>query len=295
MASGAHCKGLRARFAPVLYDRMKQGKMPEMIWVLLDESSPTGTHEFADSVNNGPWGAALTTELIPDIEAQYRMDARTSRALPAGTFLRRLGNTVASDPLSKDLRRHLVHFARPQRFSFLQHHRSLCPNANFYRGADGTLESDPARPWPAARNHAAACRPGVGTWRLWRTARLIRMGLLSARSGWPAAASFQSRHRGYRSGRGHLLAQPLRHRRILERQLEDRSGRLRGKIHLVVGTDDTFYLDGAAHSLESALNRLGGEPHFTSCRADPTSMSMLRATTSLGLVRQIARRCLKLP
>jgi len=38
---------------------------------------------------------------------------------------------------------------------------------------------------------------------------------------------------------------------------------LRGKIHLVVGTDDTFYLDGAAHSLESALNRLGGQPHFT--------------------------------
>jgi hypothetical protein len=38
---------------------------------------------------------------------------------------------------------------------------------------------------------------------------------------------------------------------------------LRGKIHLVVGTDDTFYLDGAAHSLEAALNRLDGEPHFT--------------------------------
>jgi hypothetical protein len=38
---------------------------------------------------------------------------------------------------------------------------------------------------------------------------------------------------------------------------------LRGKVHLVVGTDDTFYLDGAAHSLESTLNRLGGDPHFT--------------------------------
>ena len=30
-----------------------------------------------------------------------------------------------------------------------------------------------------------------------------------------------------------------------------------------MGTDDTFYLDGAAHSLESVLNRLGGQPHFT--------------------------------
>ena len=38
---------------------------------------------------------------------------------------------------------------------------------------------------------------------------------------------------------------------------------LKGKIHLIVGTDDTFYLDGAAHSLQTALDRLGGEGHFT--------------------------------
>ena len=48
-----------------LYERMKSGKMPPMIWVMLDESIPQGTHEFADSVNNGPWGTALTTEFIP--------------------------------------------------------------------------------------------------------------------------------------------------------------------------------------------------------------------------------------
>lgn len=38
---------------------------------------------------------------------------------------------------------------------------------------------------------------------------------------------------------------------------------LKGKIHLVVGTDDTFYLDGAAHSLQATLDKLGGEGHFT--------------------------------
>ena len=38
---------------------------------------------------------------------------------------------------------------------------------------------------------------------------------------------------------------------------------LQGKIHLIVGTDDTFYLDGAAHSLQSTLDRLGGHAHFT--------------------------------
>src|SRR4051812_1145412 len=61
---------------------MEEKKTPEMIWVILLQASPTGTHEFADSVNNGPWGKALTAELIPDLEKKYRMDAR-----PSGRFV----------------------------------------------------------------------------------------------------------------------------------------------------------------------------------------------------------------
>jgi hypothetical protein len=34
---------------------MKTGKAPPMIWVGVDQSSPTGTSEFVNSVNNGPW------------------------------------------------------------------------------------------------------------------------------------------------------------------------------------------------------------------------------------------------
>ena len=68
--------------AAMLYQRMAEGEMPPMIWVLLDESSPRGTHEFADSVNNGPWGQALTQEAIPALEREYRMDAK-----PSGRFL----------------------------------------------------------------------------------------------------------------------------------------------------------------------------------------------------------------
>jgi hypothetical protein len=49
----------------------------------------------------------------------------------------------------------------------------------------------------------------------------------------------------------------------LDRNWQSIGADLRGKIHLTVGTDDTFYLDGAAHSLESLLTRLGGDPHFT--------------------------------
>ncbi|HKW45978.1 MAG TPA: hypothetical protein VJN70_00980 [Gemmatimonadaceae bacterium] len=42
------------------WNEMKTGKAPSMIWVAIDQSSPSGTSEFVNSVNNGPWGQALT-------------------------------------------------------------------------------------------------------------------------------------------------------------------------------------------------------------------------------------------
>ena len=43
----------------------------KFIVVGLDPDCPTGYCAFADSANNGPWGSALTQELIPYIEQKY--------------------------------------------------------------------------------------------------------------------------------------------------------------------------------------------------------------------------------
>lgn len=67
-----------------LIRQMKAGDMPGMLWVLLDQSGPMGTHEFADSLNNGPWGTALTKELIPFIDGKYRTDARRGARFVTG-------------------------------------------------------------------------------------------------------------------------------------------------------------------------------------------------------------------
>ncbi|HEY7797733.1 MAG TPA: alpha/beta hydrolase-fold protein [Hyphomonadaceae bacterium] len=66
------------------YNLMKTEETPPMIRVFLDHSSPWGTHEFADSVNNGPWGKALTEELIPHLEGRYRMDKEPSGRFTTG-------------------------------------------------------------------------------------------------------------------------------------------------------------------------------------------------------------------
>jgi hypothetical protein len=55
---------------------------PRMLYVFLNARCPLGHHEFADSVNNGPWGSALTLELIPALEAEFG-----AFGAPAGRFL----------------------------------------------------------------------------------------------------------------------------------------------------------------------------------------------------------------
>lgn len=41
------------------------------VGLLLDGNCRTGHHVFANSSNNGPWGDALVTELIPEVERQF--------------------------------------------------------------------------------------------------------------------------------------------------------------------------------------------------------------------------------
>lgn len=113
--------------------------------MLLDESSPTGTHEFADSVNNGPWGQALTTELIPYLESNYRMDAKANARFLQGhssggwatlwlqtRYPTLFGGTWSTSPDSSDFH----DFTGPDLYA---------PHANLYRKPDGS-------PYPLVRD-----------------------------------------------------------------------------------------------------------------------------------------------
>ena len=53
-------------------------------WVVLDPEGPSGHTLFADSANNGPAGRALTTELIPAIDAAFPTIAEQSARLLRG-------------------------------------------------------------------------------------------------------------------------------------------------------------------------------------------------------------------
>lgn len=52
--------------------------------IVLDPDMPLGHSVFADSANNGPVGEALTTELVPAIEEQFRVIAEPSARFVGG-------------------------------------------------------------------------------------------------------------------------------------------------------------------------------------------------------------------
>ena len=69
---------------PGIAKEITEGRRFPMVHVFLDASFSTGHHVFADSVNNGPWGRALTEELIPHLEKRFHLIPKTSARFLTG-------------------------------------------------------------------------------------------------------------------------------------------------------------------------------------------------------------------
>ena len=270
-----------------IYDRMKAGKMPPMIWVMLDESCPQGTHEFTDSVNNGPWGNALTTEFIPALEQRYRMDAKPTGRLLNGhssggwatlqlqvNYPEVFGGTWSTSPDSSDFH----DFTGPDLYA---------PGANVYRSADG-------KAFPIMRDKGevlATIQQFVQLEQVlgpWGGQFGSFNWVFSPRSVSGAPEPMFDRVTGAVDPRvvqywhDHY---DLAH--IVETTWAQRGALLKGRIHLFVGTADTFYLDGAAHKFEARLAKLGAEPHFTYQPGRTHFNSYGVGTDRIGLFDQI--------
>lgn len=242
-----------------LLAQMQKGEVPEMILVYLNAHCPMGHHVFADSVNNGPWGSALVKEFIPYLEKQFRMDAK-----PSGRFLTGhssggwstlwvmishpdfFGGTWSTSPDPVDFR----NFTGPD-FTKL-------PAQNAYFDAGG------------------------------KEYNLVRAGnvpLMSVRQ-----YALQERVLGYYGGQFASFeavfspkgpdGQPMRvidrdtgkievdvanawEKYDISRLLRDNwttlKPKLKGKIHIVVGTADTFHLNEAVQLLDTELKKLGSD------------------------------------
>ncbi|MBX7171862.1 MAG: esterase family protein [Pyrinomonadaceae bacterium] len=253
---GSH---LKAFGAPNVYKEMEEGKRPEVINVFLNAQCPLGHHVFADSVNNGPWGTALVNEFIPYLEKQFRMDAK-----PSGRFLTGhssggwatlwvmithpdfFGGTWSTSPDPVDFR------------SFTGPDITKYPPQNIYQDAAG-------KDYNLVR---------MGGKELMSLRQYAQQELVTGYTG-GQMASFNAvfSPKGFdgqpmklfdvESGRIDPFVQKAWEKydisRLLRENWKTLGPKLKGKLHIMVGTADTFHLDEAVHLLDAELKKLGSD------------------------------------
>ena len=267
--------------------RMARGKIPPMIWVIPDMTTPTGTSEFVDSVNNGPWDTAFIRELVPYIDRTYRTDAR-----PRARFL-----TGHSSGGWASLHLQLAHPGMfggtwstspdPVDFHAFIQADLYAPAANVYHRSD-------EQPLPLVRQG-----PNVATFETVARTEAV----LGAYGGQLASFEWTFSPRG-QDGR----PQPLFDRTsgtvdpavaaywqthydlaasLVQLSRADRRT-LRGKLHLWVGSSDTFYLDGAVRKFDAVAKSAGLEATVTILPGRTHSDLYTANGDPLGLVDTIA-------
>jgi enterochelin esterase-like enzyme len=244
---------------PELVQEMTTGKLPEMIYVFLNASCPLGHHVFADSVNNGPWGHALTTEFIPYLEKHFRMDARPSGRLLTGhssggwstlwlqvNYPEVFGGTWSTSPDPVDFHK----FTGPD--------LTKTPPQNFYRDASG-------KPYNLVRFHGKEIMTLEEYSHLERVEGYYGGQMASFEAVFsPRGADGQPMPLFDRdTGRIDPFVQKSWERydinRILRQNWARLAPRLRGKLHVIVGTADTFHLEEAVYLLRDTLKSLGSD------------------------------------
>lgn len=243
--------------APRLAQEMAAHKIPEMIYVFLDGQCPLGHHEFADSVNNGPWGEALVKEFIPYLEKKFRMDGMARGRLLTGHssggwstlwlqthYPAVFGGTWSTSPDPPDF-----------------HNLTgvdLLAGDNLYRKADGTARN-------LVRFHGR---------QIMTIEEYVRLEEVEGDYG----GQFHSFNAVFSPRADDGRPMPMfdtttgnpypdvvkewEENYDIDAYLKANWGRLRpelrGKIHVWVGTEDNFHLDGAVRLLEQTLEQLGG-------------------------------------
>jgi S-formylglutathione hydrolase FrmB len=253
---GTHLGGLRG--IDDLMKAMTDGKRPEMIYVYLNAHTTMGHHVFADSVNNGPWGTALVKEFIPFLEKQFRMDAK-----PSGRFL-----TGHSSGGWSSL---WVMVTHPDFFAGTW---STSPDPVDFRnftGPDITAEGANAFMSPAGREYGLVRMNGKDVATLKQYAQ--QESVLGEYGGQMGSFNAVFSPKGpdgrpmplfdVETGRVDPFVAKAWEKYDISRVLRDNwstlGPKLKGKLHIIVGTADTFHLDEPTRLLDAELKKLGSD------------------------------------
>lgn len=228
----------------------------EFIHVMLDPSCPLGHHVFADSANNGPWGSALVQEFLPAFDAAWRTvphpEARFLTGHSSGgwsslwiqlTHPETFGGVWSTAPDPVDFR----DFQRIDLYQTMQ---------NMYHAGDQRR--------PLARLNGRVA--------LWyddfdRMEDVLGPGgqlhsfeaVFSPRGKDGTPQRLWSRETGEVDSQVADAWQAYDIRLLVERNWETLGPKLSGKVRVSMGTEDTFYLEGATQLLKESFARLNSD------------------------------------
>jgi Putative esterase len=228
-----------------------------LIRVVLDPDYGTGHHAFADSATNGPRGRALVEELIPHIERTYHAIGRPTGRLLCGhssggwsslwlqvTYPETFGGawSISPDPVD---------------FRDFQGIDLTAPGANMFRDRAGNRR-------PIARRRS---RPVLWYDDFSRMEDVIGDGgqLRSFEAVFSPIGPDGRPRRLWDRATGAIDPEIARAweaydiRLVLERNWPRLGPGLSGKLHVMTGALDTYYLEGAVRLLKESLAALGSD------------------------------------
>jgi S-formylglutathione hydrolase FrmB len=229
----------------------------EMLYVVLDPSCRLGHHVFADSENNGPWSRALREELIPYLEKTYRglgvPSARFLTGHSSGGWSSLWLQVTAPDFFGG------TWSTAPDPVDFRDFQR-----VNIYKTGINLFSDDAGQARPLARKGGKV----VLYYKPFFDMEVVmghggQLGSFEAVFS-PRGADSKPRPLWDRAT-GRIDADVARSwerydiHLILQRNWKTLGPRLAGKIHVYMGADDTFYLDGATRLLKQTLQDLGSD------------------------------------
>jgi hypothetical protein len=257
----------RAQAQYKFYQDWTTGKLPHMLLLLVQHANPYYDDSYAvDSANVGPYGEAINRELIPQIEKQFRgIGQGWARAIYGGST----GGweTLATQIFYPDDYNGAwgacpdpVDFRAYQSVNIYEDQNAYWTIGPFGRIAQPEMRTPPGL--------ILATTEGTNRWEL-------VLGT-QGRSGeqwdiWQAVFSpagpdgYPAEIWNQRTGViNHEVAAYWREHydltAIMQRDWPTLGPKLQGKLHVMVGTADTFFLDGAVHLMQRSLEA-SANPH----------------------------------
>jgi hypothetical protein len=249
------------------YQSWSAANFPRVVGVLLEHPSPYFVESYAiNSANNGPFGDAITQEIIPALEKQFRLIAQSYARIVEGA------STGGWETLALQL--HYPDFFggawvfNPDPIDFTRYQL-----VDIYK--DENMFSVPSSPWRHADRPFRRTREGQAVASLRDLARFEALLGSKGRSGyqldiWQAThgpvgsdgypAALFDKHSGainrdvveYMRSHGYDLSEYTR------RNWAALSGKLRGKLNFFAGEMDDFYLNLAVYNYQAMLNEVAG-------------------------------------